>query len=318
MDSKRRLYSRVLQTSFENSQISVDRWANMKEVIKLNSQDVNQRDQKVSEIFAACPPLRRPLIAGSLHPKCSEIKEKVFDPDLEKPASVVQALIQFFQKLKKVHASKLQRAKEEGPTKDKDKKIIICGGFTISEQKIIELRELFATLADGEEGITLETFQRSAGQQSFIRKVSVSVFNRLDPKGRGLISFTDLLYSLYPILKREPAARGTVFEWIRGVLDAERIFDIGNSLNRNSFGETLSFETISGLFKALDEEKKGYLSVGNMVKVIGPNVRDRFEELAPNGKLSMPLFHKLLKTKYFLTQSQFAALFANAKLPFPK
>lgn len=173
-------------------------------------------------------------------------------------------------------------------------------------------------MADGEEGITLDTFQRSAGQQSFIRKVAVSVFNRLDPKGKGLISFTDLLYSLYPILKREPAARATVHAWIRGVLDAEHIFDVGNSLNRNSFGETLSLETVTGLFKALDEEQKGYLSVGNLAKVIGPQIRDRFEELAPAGKLSMPMFHKMLKTKYFLTQSQFIAMFAVAKIPFPK
>lgn len=89
LDSKRKLYSRVLQRSFDSSQINTGRWDKLDEVVRLNSEEINQRDQKVKEIFAACPPRMKAVLTGNGLPSCSAFKEREFNPNLEKPAGVV-------------------------------------------------------------------------------------------------------------------------------------------------------------------------------------------------------------------------------------
>jgi len=138
-------------------------------------------------------------------------------------------------------------------------KILISGGYTISQQRILELRELYFRLAGGDENITLASFSKSVGEENDIKKIMVSLFNRLDAKGLGHISFEDLLVSFYPSLKKNRREKMVVNAWLDEILTAEKVFEEkGRKADKVGFVLKVNdTEKVKEAFLNLDVSKKG-------------------------------------------------------------
>ena len=58
-------------------------------------------------------------------------------------------------------------------------------------------------MADDDEKMTLKSFIGSFSKSSNLEKVSASLFNFLDHKSVGYVTFEDLLHKLYPQLTKK-------------------------------------------------------------------------------------------------------------------
>ena len=138
-----------------------------------------------------------------------------------------------------------------------------------------------------------------------MRKVVVSLFNRLDPKGEGIVTFEDLVCSFYPALKGDARLKSMVDEWIDQIYQAEQLFE-RKDRSKVDFKGSLTLliddpERIRASFFTNDVDQKGFLTINNIMKATGATgsnsesmLREKFNQFSVGGKLHLHGFGRLL------------------------
>ena len=184
-------------------------------------------------------------------------------------------------------------------------KILISGGYTISQQTVLEMREYFLKLSGGSEVITLESFRKSLVSYPYMKNIIISLYNRLDPKGDGVVTFEDFVCSYYPALNGDPKLRLMVDEWIDEIYQAEQLFERKERVKVDFKGSLQLLledpDRVRQSYQALDLEQKGFLNINNLLRAIGASgnssenmLRVKFNQFASRGKLQLNGFRKLL------------------------
>lgn len=87
-----------------------------------------------------------------------------------------------------------------------------------------------------------------------MKKIMLSLFNRLDRRGEGEVSFDDFLASFFPLLEKQGAAHRAILEkWMDKMFKSERLFERGQESQQakdphQKFREAFNF---------LDKNQKG-------------------------------------------------------------
>lgn len=88
----------------------------------------------------------------------------------------------------------------------------------------------------------------------------ISLFNFLDFNSGGNISFDEMLYSYYPILRKEAQQRHLVDRWLQQVEDSAKVFTSTTKWTKKVKKQTIpldGFEKLADAFYRQDSQKRG-------------------------------------------------------------
>lgn len=88
----------------------------------------------------------------------------------------------------------------------------------------------------------------------------ISLFNFLDFNSGGNISFDEMLYSYYPILRKEAQQRHLVDRWLQQIEDSEKVFTSTGKRAKKTRKQTIpveGFERLADAFFRQDSQKRG-------------------------------------------------------------
>jgi hypothetical protein len=81
-----------------------------------------------------------------------------------------------------------------------NKSSITANGFTLSNKEIVELHNYFNKLSGGEDTITINSFNKSFSEIDYMVRDTASLFQYLDVKNVGKVTFPVFMKKFYPIL----------------------------------------------------------------------------------------------------------------------
>lgn len=189
--------------------------------------------------------------------------------------------------------------------------VIITSGRSFTRSDVLNLRYYFDAIADGDDVMTLKDFVKSFAKNASLQKVSASLFNFLDDKAKGYITFPELLKKLYPGMKSDQLK--LALEWsleeqtLEKTQGQRKYLEESNKLKKglNAAVEKLKknpvpkegVKKLKYMFDLYDDEKKGYISLDNLKTHLGSiysnqELEENFKELDKDqdGKLNLKEF----------------------------
>ena len=82
----------------------------------------------------------------------------------------------------------------------KSKSIISANGFTLTNKEIVELHNYFSKLSGGDDIITINSFNKAFSDMDFMMRDTASLFQYLDVKNHGKVTFQVFMKKFYPNL----------------------------------------------------------------------------------------------------------------------
>ncbi|EGR32152.1 hypothetical protein IMG5_094380 [Ichthyophthirius multifiliis] len=209
-----------------------------------------------------------------------------------------------------VSNSTLPQIKISSPTKHKShisKNIIIIQGNTLTRQEIFKLKDYFDKLSDHNNQITIKEFTKAFSDKPHMKRVTASLFNFLDSKQRGTVTFEQLLIKLYPSLTKTHLK--LINNWINQYVNTFSIENQGMIIDNNDNKQVkrkrvlprAALKRVQEVFELLDVEKKGYITPENFKAqykygYTQKEIEEIFEKhnKEKDGKLSMDDFIKMI------------------------
>lgn len=149
-----------------------------------------------------------------------------------------------------------------------------------------------------------------------MKKIMLSLFNRLDRRGQGEVSFEDFLASFFPLIEKQSSNHKIVLvKWMDLMFKSERLFERGKEIAMTKDPDQKFREA----FGYLDKNQRGC----NRVLTLGLNLKDliekassfkgldllqeKFAEYANGGRMYLEDFKNMIQAKC-LTRFQISML----------
>ncbi|CAK88170.1 unnamed protein product (macronuclear) [Paramecium tetraurelia] len=155
------------------------------------------------------------------------------------------------------------------------KNIIITKGCTLTRNEIFKLKSYFDSLSDKNQVIQVKEFTKSFQNKPHMKRVTASLYNYLDSKQRGFVTFDELMLKLYPSLTQEQLK--IINQWIQQYnevfaksskesLEMEFLRVEKQPAKRKRILPKQSMIRVKQLFNLIDQDGKGYISIEDMKK----------------------------------------------------
>jgi len=202
--------------------------------------------------------------------------------------------------------------------------VIITSGRSFTRSDILNLRYYFNAIADGDDVMTLKDFVRSFAKNASLQKVSASLFNFLDDKGKGYITFPELVKKLYPGMKSDQLK--LALEWAMEEENLEKTQGQRKYLeeaNKQKKGATSAdklkknpvpkegIKKLKYMFDMYDDEHKGWVSLDNLKAHLGSiysnqELEETFKDLDKDldGKLNLKEFIDMILPADFYIEAK--------------
>ena len=127
-----------------------------------------------------------------------------------------------------------------------------------------KLKDYFDRLSDKNKSISIKEFSRAFSEKSHMKSVIPSLFNFLDKKGKGFVTFEELTLRIYPTLTHHNLT--TINKWVKGyskTLQRDQKTRIvkdekeDENAGRKKILPRSTLKRFKELFDLYDEEEKG-------------------------------------------------------------
>ncbi|CAK64368.1 unnamed protein product (macronuclear) [Paramecium tetraurelia] len=191
------------------------------------------------------------------------------------------------------------------------KNIIITKGCTLTRNEIFRVKNYFDSLSDNNKVIGVKDFTKAFQNKPHMKRVTASLYNYLDSKQKGFVTFDQLMLKLYPSLTKLQLE--IINNWIKQyneVFSKSSKESIELEVLKNNDTKQLkrkrvlpksSMIRIKQIYDLIDQDNKGYISLEDLKKTFtygftGKEVEDlfRLHDLDKDGKLGMEDFIRII------------------------
>ncbi|CAD8137271.1 unnamed protein product [Paramecium octaurelia] len=219
---------------------------------------------------------------SSLPKIATQAKPQILDDDIDELQILEKAIGDHSRKIQRYDSPTIRFVTQRDGTSRRVivpnkimKNIIITKGCTLTRNEIFKLKSYFDSLSDKNQVIQVKEFTKSFQNKPHMKRVTASLYNYLDSKQRGFVTFDELMLKLYPSLTQEQLK--IINQWIQQYnevfaksskesLEMEFLRVEKQPAKRKRILPKQSMIRVKQLFNLIDQDGKGYISIEDMKK----------------------------------------------------